>query len=80
MHLYYGPSRNRYQRIDDLNQSGETTTHYVAGIEKIWRPNKQLMCGMMNTLPTMNVAMYSNLKSKESCLKAGLYLKSPKRK
>ena len=35
----YGPNRSRYQRIDDENASGEVTTHYVSGFEKIWRAN-----------------------------------------
>jgi len=39
VHVYYGPNRSRYQRIDDLGNPAETTTHYVGSIEKIWRPN-----------------------------------------
>jgi len=38
VHLYYGPNRQRYQRIDAINTSSETTTHYVGDLEMIWRP------------------------------------------
>lgn len=34
--LDYGPSRNRYRRVDNSGQSSEKTTHYAGSIEKTW--------------------------------------------
>jgi RHS repeat-associated protein len=34
----YGPNRERFRRIE-LKSGQTTTTHYVGGFEKIWRPN-----------------------------------------
>ncbi|MEQ8485099.1 MAG: hypothetical protein RIB46_12120, partial [Pseudomonadales bacterium] len=38
VHLYYGPNRQRYRRVDDSGQSIQTETHYVGSVEWIYKP------------------------------------------
>ena len=38
VNVYYGPNRNRYKRIDNLNQSSESETHYLGNVEWIFKP------------------------------------------
>lgn len=36
--IAYGPSRDRFRRVDNANQSSEVETHYLGYVERIYKP------------------------------------------